>query len=547
MRKSILCLIILLGAASGLYAQRNSASEIKRIAMRQLASSDVELLEGNKHLSVYGNEKGFVIINNHNQERPVIGYSTTVYNKERLPEGLKWWMKVAETTAQRQETDLQSTTRKAGIKAVEPFITTKWDQEKPYYYMCPKSNNAYCPTGCVATTLAQAMNYYQYPASAQGEGAYTLNEKRYTKKINSTYDWVNMSDTYKETDLRFSTSVQAVATLMRDCGYAVHMSYSERASGTSDLYMALALKEVFQYDSLSIKYYDRTFYTDEEWTDMVYASLEKESPVMYAGADEDGDNAHEFLLCGIDADGLVYVNWGWGGSGDGYYDLDMLKYFSYEFNNYQSMVIGMKPQKTPDATDKFESMWIAGRYDFSVEDENTLQLSLSSLYNYSVLDFNGTIDLTLVNKANKSDVTYLNLLDTREDDEDGTVFAFWGYYFIDEETMGIEPIYIDGLKDLAPGIYRMYLTSKEERDSKRQPVRNPGGIQYATLKKLSNGKILVSNDDVDDISTGIPSVRTAPTGRQKGFVYNLRGQRIGTDTGNMPKGIYIMNGKKTVH
>ena len=52
--------------------------------------------------------------------------------------------------------------------AVNPLITSSWDQS-PYY-------NALCPggsvTGCVATAMAQIMRYWQHPSSGTGSHTY---------------------------------------------------------------------------------------------------------------------------------------------------------------------------------------------------------------------------------------------------------------------------------------------------------------------------------------------------------------------------------------
>lgn len=534
-------LIILLGLFSGINAQKRTSGELIQLAKQRLSSQNVNLLESNAQLSVYGNDNGFVILSRNKQSNPVIGFSKTKYDKERMPDGLKWWMKVAERALQHAD-NMGRMQTSSTFEVVEPFITTTWDQEKPYNYLCPSN----CYAGCVATTMAQAMKYYQYPASAKGDGVYVYNKEEVKKSFSSTYNWTAMKDSYGATDGQFSTPVRAVATLMRDCGYSVHMNYSESGSGTNDIYMALALKEVFKYDSLAIKYYDHGVYSNEEWQDLVYAALAQKMPVLYAGTDEGATSGHEFLLCGTNAEGQVYVNWGWSGSGDGFYNLDMLNYFGSDFNYYQSMVTGLKPHEGPDASDKYESMWIADTFDFSVLNDDVLQLSIAYLYNYSLLDFNGTVDLTLVNKANPSNVTYLNILDTKEKELD-TMKPFWGFYLVDEETEAVEPIEISGLKDLTPGIYRMSLTSKEERDEQRQYVRNPSGIQYATLKKLDNGQILVSNEDVDDISTGILSIsQQTPVPGMYTPVYNLKGQKVKVNANNSKKDIYIINGKKMV-
>ena len=526
MRKNLLFLLtILWGLLPSMYAQQRSFSTMKRIAQEKLSGGEVNLLDNRGNLCVYGNDKGFVIMNRQGESKAVIGYSHTKYDKNCLPDGLKWWMSVAERSIQRQSS-----------------FTVPAPNRVNYY--CPKEGGDYCLTGCVATALSQVMYYYKYPKQAQGEGSYTLNKKEYTNKITTTYDWDNMKDSYGSTDGQFSAPVQAVAALMRDCGYATDMNYSAESSGAGDYSMALALRYNFKYDSLAIKYFDRSHYSDEEWKGVVYSTLEKKMPVMYAGTDEAGQSGHEFLLCGVDNEGLVYVNWGWGGDGDGFFDLDALKYFGNEFNSYQTMVIGTRPQQTPDAQDKFESTWVADNINYSVVDEDVLQMELSYLFNYSILDFNGTIDLALENKSKSSEVTYLNIVDTKDKDV-GRVQPLYGFYFVDKETDKINPVQMEGFKELAPGIYRMYLTCKEKRDSQRQLIRSSGGVQYATLKKLSDGTLLVSNSEVDDIDTGIQTVHSAKTSYASNTLYNLKGQMISPNA-KIQKGIYVVNGKKVI-
>ena len=546
MRKNVLLLLTILWSIhTTVYAQHRSFSSMKRIAQEKLSESEVNLLDNLCNLYIYGNDKGFVIMNRDGESKAIIGYSHTKYDKSCLPEGLKWWLGVAGKATQVQGIIHESTTKRAPFTAVEPFIKSTWNQGKPYYYLCPKNQSGEnCMTGCVATALSQVLYYYKYPTTSEGSGSYTVGDKEYEKSINTTYDWENMKDNYKQTELRSSAPVQAVAALMRDCGYATGMNYSAESSGAVDYSMALALRNNFKYDSLAIRYYDRSNYSDEEWKGMVYAALEKKMPVMYAGTDEAGQSGHEFLLCGIDNEGLVYVNWGWGGDGDGFFDLDALKYFGNEFNSYQTMVIGTRPQQTPDAQDKFESTWVADNINYSVVDEDVLQMELSYLFNYSILDFNGTIDLALENKSKSSEVTYLNIVDTKDKDV-GRVQPLYGFYFVDKETDKINPVQMEGFKELAPGIYRMYLTCKEKRDSQRQLIRSLGGVQYATLKKLNDGTLLVSNSEVDDIDTGIQTVHSAKTSYASNILFNLKGQMISPNA-KIQKSIYVVNGKKVI-
>ena len=66
----------------------------------------------------------------------------------------------------------QDIRRAQAAVVVGPLIQTQWDQDAPYYNLCPGygTNKAY--TGCVATAMAQVMNYWQWPVSGTGNHSY---------------------------------------------------------------------------------------------------------------------------------------------------------------------------------------------------------------------------------------------------------------------------------------------------------------------------------------------------------------------------------------
>lgn len=549
---------------------RNAAERILGSVTRS-SFSPTMLLKSDEALAVYGNDRGFVVTARDKRQRAVIGYSFTKYDEDNMPCGLKWWLKASNEAMKSNMKSNTSVTRAsqrhASYSAVEPFLTSTWNQDTPYNYDCPKveSTGKNCMTGCVATAMAQAMYYYQYPASAKFTGTYYVDSEEKTKSISSTYDWAGMKDSYTGKEKKLEA--KPVSTLMRDCGYSVGMMYTANASSAYDVYIGQALYDTFQYDSMAVKYYDRDFYTDEEWYDIVYSALEERQPVLYAGMTEEMEG-HEFLLCGINSDGLVWVNWGWGGDGDGYFDMDAPRYYSRPFTLGQTVVVGMRPQVTPDSKDHYESLWVADSINFIVSDNpDTLWIQTPYLFNYSLLQFDGTVDVTLVDKSNHTAIRHLTVYDTNreptihvreneynmadnEDEEDGEedngpIGPFYGYIFkedvkdVEEEI--IDTICVGGLRDVPEGIYSMYLTSFEKRDSERQRVRVPGSQQIATLKKQADGKILVSNDDVDDITA---TLNSPMNGRKCSTnVYSLSGHLF---TRPVQRGVYIVNGRKVI-
>lgn len=53
--------------------------------------------------------------------------------------------------------------------------------------------------------------------------------------------------------------------------------------------------------------------------------IDMKRPLIYSGNDGSGRAGHAFILDGYDADSLFHVNWGWGGSMDGYFRISYLK------------------------------------------------------------------------------------------------------------------------------------------------------------------------------------------------------------------------------
>jgi len=549
--------VLMAAVASG---RERTPGEMLRLAGRQLeatTTAPVSLLQKDGALSVYGNRNGFVVMTSDDRYDAVLGYSNTAFNPQNMPDGLRWWLRAAAATVNDPWRSLERMSTRAGAP-VEPFIKTTWDQGHPYNVKCPKVGNDFPPTGCVATALAQVLKYYEYPATAKIKGSYTINKKTTNKTVTTTYKWENMKDQYSESDGQFTAPVTAVAELMRDCGYACDMTYAKNGSATSDIYAALALKDFFKYDSLAVHYYSHELYTDEEWASFVYDAIARKQPVLFGGADEYG-GGHEFLLCGQDASGKVYVNWGWGGTYDGFFNLDLLEYRGNVFSYNQSIVTGLRPQATPDEQDHYLSQWVCDSIHYEVLGDTALILNPQYLFNYSVLQFDGTIDMAVINRANPSNIVYLNAIDTK-DDSVGIVQPFYGWIFVedeaDEEGTGEEEaaedgeegqdaegdtLMVSGFQDLAPGIYDIYLTSKEVRDSERQPVRTLEGPHIATLKKLSDGRLLVADEKVDDIADAL---RTPLAARQSSTdAYTLGGRRLSKPT---QRGVYIVNGRKVI-
>ena len=233
--------------------------------------------------------------------------------------------------------------------SVAPILNTKWGQGNPFNALLHYSigGNSYeFVTGCVATAMAQVMKHYNYPSKGTGSVSYVV--WNYMANMNhsfedSYYDWNNMLDVYNYQEwgsLRPTTI--AVATLMRDCGMAVKMNYGTQSigSGANSENIVPALKEHFLYDDAT-QYYRRSDYEKNDWMEMIYNELSENRPIIYTGVDNsdpDKPSGHAFILHGYNSSGDIYVNWGWEGYCDGYYDIDLLNPDTNQFSEDQDMI-----------------------------------------------------------------------------------------------------------------------------------------------------------------------------------------------------------------
>jgi hypothetical protein len=167
---------------------------------------------------------GFVIVSGDDRTKPILGYSKTgTFNENALPENVKWWLdyyakaisSLGYSPAVAQPDGVATTER----SEIEPLVETQWDQGAPYNDMCVFDDLGRCLTGCVATAMAQVVNYYKYPDSLPEIDAYTAiwSKNEFDALPATTLNWRDMTD-------------EDIAKLCRYCGQSVEMDYGQDAS-----------------------------------------------------------------------------------------------------------------------------------------------------------------------------------------------------------------------------------------------------------------------------------------------------------------------------
>ena len=304
---------------------------------------------------------GFVIMASDDRLPEVLGYSERGnLNIATAPCNVKWLLEYYDKVAATIKTGFEvQPTRRAAKADIRPIITTTWDQGAPYNDLCPENNGAHCLTGCVATAMAQVINYNRWPeGETSGVAAYTTASSQISVPAlePTTFDWDNMTNS-------------DIARLMRYCGQSVRMDYGVDGSGAFPIDEAPALIRVFGY-SQSTHYAEHVNYSEAEWEDLLYNELAEQRPIVFNGFGSTG--GHTFVVHGY-RNGRFYINWGWSGSEDGYFYLTGLNTSTGDYSSDQSATIGIQPPAGVDISRPkvaVKRLYYYGVEKYSFRDEN---------------------------------------------------------------------------------------------------------------------------------------------------------------------------------
>lgn len=414
-----------------------------------------------------GVNKGFVIVG-----EEILGYSYTGHfpTVDSLPANVQFWLK-------------QYAVRKAvpvtTVTPVAPLLgDIQWNQSPIYNDSCPVADDGtLCVTGCVATAGVQVMGYYKHPSQGVGNNTYTWDRKNGQTVLEThtlscdfsthTYDWSLWQPKYTSS----SSSAQKgfIARLMRDAGYACDMQYNTNALGGSAAYgsdMARGLITHFGYSpAIHCRLVD--YDNSDSLLQAVVVEFVSGRPILVSGTSENG-GGHAFVFDGIDSDGKVHVNWGWGGLADGYYTLigglnpaELGAGAGYgKYNKDVSLIMGIEPASS-GSQDTAVSVGIASNFVCSqngflkTETTTVLRHEITSLYNFGWNDWVGAFAFTAYNQQGR--IRRNNLLQN-------TYYLYKSkYIYSDKLIYSIGANILAGT--LADGVYALDLCGRQSLSS----------------------------------------------------------------------------------
>ena len=329
-------------------AETITVEEAKSIAAKVLAADSISVVEVSSSYCILQNckDKGFAVISlKKNAERRILGFSNeSFWDKKNLPPVLLEWIGRLDTILCRIKNGFDP-----GIvivnegRSIEPLLTCHWHQNSPYNDLTPviSDGNVKTVAGCVAIAAAQITYYWRkdnprFTLSDTPTYIYGGAPVEYVVPKGSPNNWDLIKDYYDKTDSKESRA--AAAQLCYVLGTSSYLNYASSTGG----HISTAATALYNQYHLLSDYITKSSITQKEWESLLYNELVNGRPIMCSGS---GNGGHAFVCDGYDSrTKLFHFNFGWGGSGDGYFPVDDSTISMGGYYEGQTVVYNIHPQ-----------------------------------------------------------------------------------------------------------------------------------------------------------------------------------------------------------
>ncbi len=200
---------------------------------------------------------------------------------------------------------------------IGPFVMSNWSQgyvngELVFNYYTPNHWSA----GCVATAMAQVLNYYKWPLRGTGYHSYYENDAGTLSADygNTWYDWANTLDDYENNVFNLAQQ-KAAGLLTFHAAVSVNMDFGSQGSEASTSDVPYALHSYFRHSGHYSSVNSSGF-----WSALKNNMLDLR-PAILSIKRTDGFG-HAAVVDGyFEQNNYYHLNPGWGGNYDGWYDI----------------------------------------------------------------------------------------------------------------------------------------------------------------------------------------------------------------------------------
>jgi hypothetical protein len=237
------------------------------------------------------------------------------------------------------------------IEQYGPFLTTTWNQCNPYNLLCPDDpgGSEYygyrVPTGCTPAAYAQVLYYHRWPLRGQGTHSYTDNSGSitgtHTADFSTPFGWAAMQTAY-DPWADSQPGDAEVADLMYRMGVAAEANYENGGTSASILTLGNRLNTHLFYEPIGYAGSQAALLPG------LNDSLRAGYPCVVAIP------GHAIVADGLldDAGTMSYhINYGWGGSNDGWWSADNVngRAIEYGCTSLKPMLMAFPTEATVQA------------------------------------------------------------------------------------------------------------------------------------------------------------------------------------------------------
>jgi hypothetical protein len=215
-----------------------------------------------------------------------------------------------------------------GSTPTEGWILTNWDQSPPYNNFCPLdlAHGGRSVAGCPAVTMAQILNYHSTTNYIEfddsddyyhnyGGNQYWIDNNYVTYGFPSFPQLNTYLDTLQshyENQIPLTNNDKAAITFA--CGVAATQVYAAGGSGTFGVIQAYDAYQRFNCTTISLL--DET---DPDLYQRLSNNMKNALPAHLAIVNEAWTSGHNVVVDGYNTDNYYHLNFGWGGSYNGWY------------------------------------------------------------------------------------------------------------------------------------------------------------------------------------------------------------------------------------
>ncbi len=405
------------------HSQANPVQRVKRAAAATTTTQPVEWVytqyqinETTPAVYVFNavGEQGFVLVSAEDNARAVLGYSDEGHiDAQSIPANMRAWLQMyADELARAAKLPAAPGVQRTVeyYPSIEPLLgNLAWNQDAPFNNHCPidPKTQERSVTGCMATAAAQVMYHHRYPEKGTGSYSYWCGWENLSVNFSeATYDWDHMLPSYKNGYTQQESD--AVAQLMYHVGVASNMWYGSASSGAAMGTAMQAMMRNFDYDA-AIRVLMKDYMDEEMVMDEIVVELQSSRPVFIEALTK-RQEGHAFILDGIQADGYIHINWGWGGYGNGYFALSAMNPINQgiggasddgAFTEQVTLYTGIQPNQGGQTVPMIVSSGIDMTSEAAIAKSSKVSVTIYAFQNAGLAEETGKIAFMLYQNGEK--------------------------------------------------------------------------------------------------------------------------------------------------